>query len=182
MNKKIAIFCGARSGRESHYVQMAKDVANILAQNNIDLVFGGGKVGLMGVLADSILSLGGNAYGVIPKLLVDKEVAHTELTELFIVPSMHERKKKIYDLADSFLVLPGGLGTLDEMFEILTWAQLGLHQKKCGLYNYNGFYNGLITHLDFFAKEGFDSNTSPAQQKLFFWDSNLPLLMNKILS
>ena len=125
-------------------MQAAQDLGYLLSQHGIGLVYGGGKVGLMGTLADACLSRGGRVIGVMPRALVDKEIAHCGLTELRVVESMHERKALMADLADAFLALPGGYGTWDELCEVLTWAQLGLHRKACALLNVNGYYNALL--------------------------------------
>jgi uncharacterized protein (TIGR00730 family) len=130
------------------YAEAAKDLAHALVTRKIDLVYGGAHVGVMGVLADAVLAAGGHVIGVIPQALVDREVAHTGLSDLRVVASMHERKLLMAELSDGFIALPGGLGTLEELFEILTWAQLGLHRKPCGLLNILGYYRLLIDFLD----------------------------------
>jgi uncharacterized protein (TIGR00730 family) len=134
---------------------MAKELGKMLAHNNIGLVYGGATIGVMGALADSVLAHKGSVVGVIPQSLVDFEIAHRHLTQLHVVASMHDRKKLMYDLSDFFLTLPGGMGTLDEMFEILTWAQLKIHSKKCMIYNFNKFYDSLLAHLQQSVAEGF---------------------------
>jgi uncharacterized protein (TIGR00730 family) len=134
---------------------MAKELGKMLAQNQIGLVYGGATIGVMGAVADSVLAHNGVVVGVIPKTLVDYEIAHRNLTELHIVEDMHERKKLMYDRSHFFLTLPGGMGTLDEMFEILTWAQLNLHSKLCMIYNFNSFYDSLLDHLNRSVTEGF---------------------------
>jgi uncharacterized protein (TIGR00730 family) len=153
--KKLCIFCGSAEGNSPAYLAMAKTLGEMLAKNNIALVYGGASVGVMGGLADAVLLNGGVVIGIIPQSLVDFEVAHEGLTELHIVSDMHQRKKMMYDKSDAFLSLPGGLGTLEEMFEILTWAQLNLHSKKCYIYNFMGFYDSLLAYLHHSSKEGF---------------------------
>jgi uncharacterized protein (TIGR00730 family) len=155
--KNICIYCGSSSGRLTAYAEAARDLAHSLVRRNIGLVYGGASVGIMGVVADQVLRLGGRAVGVIPEALVRKEVAHHHLTELHITQSMHERKTLMAELADAFIALPGGLGTLEEIFEIWTWAQLGIHEKPCGLLNVEGYYDPLIAFLDHAAAERFVS-------------------------
>jgi len=145
---KIAVFCGSSAGNNIDYVNATKKFGKFLAQNNIDVVYGGGNVGLMGVIADAVMENGGKVYGVIPEKLQEKELAHTGITELHIVSNMHERKAMMADMADAFVVLPGGAGTLEEIFEVWTWAQLGFHNKACAFLNVNGFYNKLFEMID----------------------------------
>lgn len=152
---RIAVFCGSSMGDDPAFSSSAMNVGKTLAQNNIELVYGGAKIGLMGAVADGVLQSGGRATGVIPEFLKNKEVAHTGLTELITVSSMHERKTKMNDLCDGVIALPGGFGTLEELFEILTWAQLGLHQKPIGLLNINGFYNCLVELLNTMVSKKF---------------------------
>jgi uncharacterized protein (TIGR00730 family) len=151
----ICIYCGSSPGRQATYASAAISVAEALVSRNIRLVYGGASIGLMGMLADHILKLGGQAIGVIPKALAHKEVAHQNLTELHITQSMHERKMRMAELADGFMALPGGIGTLEELFEIWTWAQLGFHNKPCGVLNVEGYYDLLIKFLDHVAAEQF---------------------------
>ena len=146
--KKICVYCGSSSGKNPAYSQAAVNLALALCERNIGLVYGGGAVGVMGTVADAVLAAGGKAVGVIPKALAIKEVAHDSLSELHVVASMHERKAMMADLADGFIALPGGWGTLEEIFEILTWAQLGFHDKPCGILNIEGYYDGLIGFLE----------------------------------
>lgn len=155
----LCIFCGSKQGNSPIYRETAVRVAKQLAQNNIALIFGGGKVGLMGVLADTVLEYGGKVQGVIPEGLMTEEVAHTGLTELHVVPTMHQRKELMYKLSDGFVAIPGGFGTLDEFFEILTWSQIGLHKKPIGFLNINGFFNHLIAHFNLIIQEGFVDKT-----------------------
>jgi uncharacterized protein (TIGR00730 family) len=155
MLRRICVFCGSSSGTREVYKQAAQAVGQLLCQRGIELVYGGGHVGLMGVVADACLNAGGRVIGVIPQALADKEVAHTGLTELRIVRSMHERKAVMADLSDAFVSLPGGFGTWEEFFEVLTWAQLGIHRKACGVLNVNGYYDPLIEMADRALSEGF---------------------------
>jgi uncharacterized protein (TIGR00730 family) len=146
--KSILIFCGSSKGDMPEFEQAAAELGNHLASNDITLVYGGGKVGLMGVVADAVLEAGGKATGVIPQFMMSKEVAHEGLTELILVDSMHARKMMMFEMAEGIIALPGGFGTLDELFEVLTWAQLGLHQKPIGLLNVAGYYDALLTFVD----------------------------------
>ena len=153
--KSIALFCGSSSGINGVYSDAAKDLTRIIFENNYKIITGGGHVGVMGIIADQMLELGGHITGVIPEFLVKKEVGHKGLSELFVVDSMHQRKKKIETLADAFIALPGGFGTLDELFEIITWAQLSLHNKPCCIFNVNGFFDNVIKHIHHMVNEGF---------------------------
>jgi len=146
--KKICVYCGSSPGKNPAYSLAATSLAKILCERGIGLVYGGAAVGIMGTVADAVLESGGEVIGVIPKSLAVKEVAHDNLSELHVVASMHERKAMMADLANGFIALPGGWGTLEEIFEILTWAQLGFHDKPCGLLNIEGYYDGLITFLE----------------------------------
>ena len=153
--KNLCVFCGSRTGNEPEYGRAARELGGMLASVNTGLVYGGGKIGLMGVLADTVLQNGGKVYGVIPSALRDLEVAHEGLTELIVVASMHERKQRMYDLSDGFLALPGGFGTLDEFCEILTWSQLGYHSKPIGFLNTKGYFNLLLDHFRYSVEQGF---------------------------
>jgi uncharacterized protein (TIGR00730 family) len=155
MLRSIAVFCGSSFGVASAYREAAREVGRLLGQRAIRLVYGGGHVGLMGVVADACLNAGGRVIGVIPQALADKEVAHRGLTELRVVGSMHERKAVMAELSDAFLALPGGYGTWDELFEALTWSHLGIQNKVCGLLNVNGYYDSLIAMMDRAVAEGF---------------------------
>jgi len=155
MIKRICVFCGSNSGRGGKYEAMAVKLGHCLAERGLELVFGGGKVGLMGVIADAVLERGGKVIGVIPEDLVKKEVAHTGLSDLKVVASMHERKALMARLSDGFVALPGGYGTLDEFCEILTWAQLGLHQKPCGMLNVDGYFDLFLKFVERSVAEGF---------------------------
>lgn len=145
--KSLCIYCGASPGADVRYADAARELARTLVENRIGLVYGGGNVGLMGVIADEVLRLGGEATGVIPQALMDREVGHTGLTHLHIVRDMHERKAMMAELSDGFIAMPGGIGTLEELFEVFTWSQLGLHEKPIGLLNVAGFYDGLLAFL-----------------------------------
>ena len=153
--QRICVFCGASCGVRPAYAEAARALGAALARNKLELVYGGGGVGLMGVLADSALASGGAVTGVIPKALATKELLHAGLSSLRVVGSMHERKAVMSDLSDAFLALPGGLGTLEEFCEVLTWAQLGLHRKPCGLLNVESYFDPLLTLLDHAVSEGF---------------------------
>jgi uncharacterized protein (TIGR00730 family) len=157
--KRVCVFCGSSPGANSQYATLAKGLGGALARRGLGLVYGGGNVGLMGILADAVLSDGGHVTGVIPQSLVDLEVAHAGLPDLRVVNSMHERKALMADLADGFIALPGGIGTLEEFCEILTWAQLGLHQKPCGLINTAGYFDHLLAFLDHAVSERFLRHT-----------------------
>lgn len=152
---KIAIFCGSSSGENPEFIEATKELGCFLANNGIDLVYGGAKVGLMGAIADSFLENGRKVYGVIPEHLQEKEIAHQNITELKIVADMHERKAAMAQMADAFVALPGGAGTLEEIFEVWTWAQIGYHSKPCAFYNINGYYNPLIDMISKMTAEGF---------------------------
>ncbi len=153
--KSVVVFCGSNNGTNPAYQEVAKEVGTILAKEKIKLIYGGGKVGLMGVLADAVLAQGGEVIGVIPHFLDTKEVAHDDLTELIRVESMHDRKMKMHKLCEGVITLPGGYGTMEELFEFITWAQLGLHNKPVGLLNVAGFYDALFTFLDHLVTESF---------------------------
>ena len=153
--KSIAVFCGSSSGANPIYSAVTKQLGEVLAEQDITLVYGAGNVGLMGIVADAVLNKGGKVIGTIPKFLEDKEVAHYGLTELIVTDTMHQRKEKMAEVAEGILVLPGGIGTLDEFFEIFTWQQLGLHSKPIGVLNINGYYNYLLKHIDHMVQEEF---------------------------
>lgn len=153
--KSICVYCGSSPGRQEAYSDAARGLAKSLVERNIRLVYGGAGIGIMGLLADTVLQLGGQAVGVIPEALVRREVAHKHLTELHVTQSMHERKMLMAELSDGFIALPGGIGTLEELFEIWTWAQLGLHGKPCGLLNIAGYFDALAAFLDHAEAEQF---------------------------
>jgi uncharacterized protein (TIGR00730 family) len=153
--RSVCVFCGSSAGNDPRFAQTASEFGALLAKEGITLVYGGGHVGLMGILADAVLANGGKVIGVIPRALWDREVGHRNLTELHVVESMHERKALMASLADAFVALPGGLGTLEEIFEVWTWAQLGIHDKPVGFLNAIGFYAPLLTFLDNAVDAGF---------------------------
>jgi uncharacterized protein (TIGR00730 family) len=153
--RRVCVYCGSNIGSHPDYAEAAEHLARALVKRHIDLVYGGASVGVMGVLANTVLAEGGHVIGIIPQTLVDREVAHPGLSELRVVTSMHERKTLMAELSDGFIALPGGLGTLEEIFEVLTWAQLGLHQKPCGLLNIRAYYRRLIDFLDHAVAEQF---------------------------
>lgn len=153
--KSICVYCGSSPGRLDAYATAARTLAASLVEQNIRLVYGGANVGIMGLLADTVLQLGGEVVGVIPEALVQKEVAHTGLTRLHVTQSMHERKTLMAELSDGFIALPGGIGTLEELFEVWTWAQLGFHNKPCGLLNIEGYFDSLALFLDHAVAEQF---------------------------
>lgn len=153
--QRIGVFCGSTPGHRPVYQQAARELGALVAGSGYELVYGGGHVGLMGVLADAVLEHGGQVTGVMTQHLVDREIAHHGLTELRVVHSMHERKAVMADLADAFIALPGGYGTYEEFFEVLTWGQLGLHRKPCGLLNVAGFYDALLRMFEHAMGEGF---------------------------
>lgn len=153
--RRICVFCGSSSGRGTTYLHAAEQLGLLMAQRGIGLVYGGASVGLMGTVANAVLAGGGQVTGVIPQALVEREVAHHALEDLRIVSSMHARKALMADLSDAFIALPGGIGTLEELFEVWTWTQLGNHAKPCGVLNINGFYSTLGAFLDHVVEEGF---------------------------
>ena len=175
--KRICVFCGSNAGARSEYAEAARALATVLAERKLGIVYGGGNVGLMGVVADAALARGGEVIGVIPQKLVDKEVAHRGVTELRIVETMHERKALMNDLSDAFLALPGGFGTLDEFFEVLTWAQLGFHGKPCALLNVAGYYDGMLAMLDHAVTERF---LRPAHRELVIADTDPLRLLQRL--
>ena len=172
--RRICVFCGSNFGKHPSYREAAEELGQLLAERGICLVYGGGDVGLMGAIADAALSAGGQVIGVIPRRLSDREVAHRGVTELRIVETMHERKALMVELSDAFISLPGGLGTMDEFFETLTWAQLDIHRKPCGLLNVNGYYDQVVGLLDRFVEDGF---VSPRNRELIIVREDLADLM-----
>jgi uncharacterized protein (TIGR00730 family) len=153
--KRVCVFAGSSAGSQPEYLTAAEDLGRVLAAREIGLVYGGARVGLMGALADAVLAGSGQVTGVIPRAMVEKEVAHDGLTDLRVVTTMHERKALMVELADGFIALPGGWGTLDELFEILTWAQLGIHRKPCGVLNVLGYFDQLLAFLEHAMQQGF---------------------------
>lgn len=175
--KRITVFCGSSFGNEAIYKEQAKLLGQTLAKNNIELVYGGANVGLMGAVADGCLTEGGKVIGVLPDFLRSKEIAHTGLTELILVGSMHERKTKMNDLCDGVIALPGGFGTLEELFEMITWAQLGLHKKPIAILNINGFYDSLLELIQTMTDKGL---LKEANQKMLLVSDDIEDLLDKM--
>ena len=161
--KRLAVYCGSATGTDPAFADATRATAAAMVSNGVELVYGGGRLGLMGLVADSVLELGGKVYGVIPDALVNLEVAHTGVTELYHVPNMHERKAKMTDLADAFIALPGGIGTFDELFEAWSWNALGYHAKPFCLLNVAGFWDGMIQFIDHATESGFLSQSRRKQ-------------------
>jgi uncharacterized protein (TIGR00730 family) len=176
--RRLCVFCGSRTGGRRDYADAAQQLGTALARSGIGLVFGAGHIGMMGIVADAVLAGGGEAIGVIPQGLVDLELAHTRLTRLHIVGGMHERKALMADLADAFLALPGGYGTLEELFEIVTWKQLRLHHKPIGLYNVAGFFDQLLAWIDRAIAEDF---VRPTHRELLVVGDALEALLDRLL-
>ena len=176
--KSIAVYCGASFGADLKYADAARALAQVLVAHNIGLVYGGGNVGLMGVIADEVLRLGGEATGVIPRALVEREVGHAGLTRLFVVKDMHERKAMMAQLSDGFIAMPGGMGTLEELFEMLTWSQLGIHAKPVGVLNVSGFYDQLVGFLDHARGEAF---IKPQHAGLMMVESDPEALIERLM-
>jgi uncharacterized protein (TIGR00730 family) len=175
--KRICVFCGSSSGARPEYADAARTLAGLLAGRGMGLVYGGGNVGLMGIIADAMLAAGGEVIGVIPRALLLKEVGHRQVTELRVVETMHERKALMSELADGFIALPGGFGTLDEFFEILTWAQLGFHGKPCGLLNVAGYFDHMLQALDHAVVERF---LRPQHRELVLADTSAATLLSRL--
>lgn len=175
--KSIAVFCASSFGNNDVFARQATLLAQTLAEQNITLVYGGAKVGLMGVLANAALEAGGKVIGVLPRFLRTKEIEHTGLTELILVDSLHERKAKMGDLCDGIIALPGGYGTMEEFFEILTWGQLGLHAKPTAILNVGGFYNSLLTLVQKMVDSGFLKETN---QQMLLVDNNVENLLTQM--
>lgn len=153
--RNICVFCGSQSGADARYRQTAVELGSLLAQRGQGLVYGGGHVGLMGVIADAVMQAGGAVTGVIPRPMTERELAHQTVTKLYVVSSMHERKALMASLSDAFIALPGGYGTLEELFEVIAWAQLGIHRKPIGLLNVAGYFDALLSLVDHMIGEGF---------------------------
>jgi uncharacterized protein (TIGR00730 family) len=175
--RSILVYCGSAKGNNAAYADAAQRLGSVLAANKIKLIYGGGSIGLMGITADAVMKNKGEVIGVIPKFLNVKEVGHGGLTSLVEVASMHERKAKMEELCDAAIALPGGYGTLDELFEILTWSQLGLHRKPIGILNVNGYFDGLIAQLDTMVTEGF---LSSANRKLLIESDDVSELLQML--
>lgn len=164
--RSIAVFCGSKTGKNPTFAAQAIQLGALLAKQQVQLIYGGGSAGLMGLIADEVMKGGGKVTGIIPKLLVEWEVEHRGITELIICDDMHERKRKIYSKSDAAIILPGGFGTLDELFEIVTWNQLTIHDKSIFILNSDGFYDSLIAHIERMKEEGF--LYEEALKRLFF--------------
>jgi len=176
---RIAVFCGSKFGSDPAYTHAARQLGHALAERKIELVFGGGGVGLMGVVANAALENGGRVIGVIPEKLYEMEVAHMGLTELYRVKTMHERKALMADLSDGFIALPGGIGTLEEITEVMTWAQIGYHTKPCAFLNVNGYYDHFFSFFDHMEKQGF--LYLPLHEQAIIEDS-VDALLNRMLA
>jgi uncharacterized protein (TIGR00730 family) len=175
--KRITLFCGSSAGTEGIYTEQATLLGQTLANHNIELVYGGAKVGLMGAVANGVLSKGGSVIGVLPNFLRSKEIAHPELTQLIVVDTMHERKTKMNDLSDGVIALPGGFGTLDELFEMLTWAQLGLHQKPIAILNVDGYYDALLVFIQTMVNKGL---LKEVNQQMLLVSNSIEELLDKM--
>jgi uncharacterized protein (TIGR00730 family) len=178
MGRRICVFCGSSLGARPSYAEAAVSLGRYLAAHRIGLVYGGGKLGLMGALADSALAAGGEVIGIMPRALVEKEISHQGLTELRVVESMHERKAQMADLADAFITLPGGYGTFEEFCEVLTWTQLGLQRKPCGILNVDGYYDQLLALFDHAVAEKF---LKPANRQIVLADTEPEILVRRLL-
>jgi uncharacterized protein (TIGR00730 family) len=176
--KRVCVYCGSSNGARQSYIEAARALGISLVRRGLGLVYGGSNVGLMGAISDTVLAQGGEVIGIIPEPLVAKEVAHRGLSDLRIVGSMHERKALMAELSDAFIALPGGFGTLEEFCEIVTWVQLGLHRKPCGLLNVEGYYDGLLSFLNHTVAEGF---VKPEYRSVVLADSEADVLLEKIL-
>lgn len=171
----LCVFCGSRTGNQPEYSSMARQLGLELVQHGLGLVYGGGNIGLMGILASTVIEAGGEVIGIMPRQLADQELLHAQITTTHIVETMHERKALMAKLSSGFMTLPGGLGTLEECCEMLTWAQLNIHQKPCGILNCSGFYDGLLGFLDHQVKEGF---LSPKNRALVIEAADPETLLN----
>ncbi len=175
--RRLCVFCGSSRGNNAAFEASAQRLGELLVERKLGLVFGGGHIGLMGVLADAVLERGGEVIGVIPQALVDRELAHKQVKDMHIVPGMHERKAVMAELSDAFAALPGGYGTADELFEILTWAQLKLHKKPIGLLNQAGFFDPLLAWLDRALADGF---IKPAHRRLLVQSAEPDELLQRL--
>jgi len=175
--KSVCVFCGSSPGAEPDYLRAADAVGQAVARRGLTLVYGGASVGVMGGVANAALAIGGRVIGVIPEALVSREVAHSGLPELKVVGSMHQRKAMMGDLSDGFIALPGGIGTLEEFFEVLTWAQLGIHRKPCGLLNVAGYYDRLLDFIDYAVSQGF---VTPEQRGLVLVEEDPEALLDQM--
>ena len=175
--RSICVFCGSSPGIRPEYLRVARDTGRLIAERQLTLVYGGGKVGLMGAVADSALAAGGRVVGIIPQMLMDREVGHPGLSELRVCTTMAERKLLMLELSDAFLSLPGGIGTLDELFEAWSWTQLGLHDKPSGLLNFQGYYDSLVQFLDLAVAEGFQR---PRHRAALLVDTEVESLLDQL--
>jgi len=175
--KSVCVYCGSNFNGDEKLRSAIKHLAQNLANHNITLVYGGGRVGVMGIIADDVLELGGKVIGVIPQFLMDKEVGHSGVTEMIVTDNMHQRKQKMADLSDGFIILPGGFGTLEEFFEVLTWLQLGLHNKPIGVLNVDGFYDPLFAQMDVMVKHRFLKQNN---RNLVFNEADAQILIEKM--
>lgn len=173
----VCVYCGSSPGRRAAYLDAARELAVVLVERGIGLVYGGGRIGLMGAIADAVLEAGGHVTGVIPRALASKEVAHDALSELIVTESMHARKTLMADRADAFVALPGGIGTLEELFEVWTWSQLGFHEKPCGVLNVEGYFDALIGFIDQAVDEQF---LRPAHREILFVDRHPRALLDRL--
>tara|TARA_B100000902_G_scaffold41665_1_gene49235 strand:- start:20 stop:580 length:561 start_codon:yes stop_codon:yes gene_type:complete len=176
--QRLAVYCGSRSGHDSAFASAAEVLGETLVRHGVGLVYGAAQIGLMGVVADTVLKLGGEVIGVMPRALLEKEIVHPQLSQLELVDSMHQRKARMSELADGMVALPGGFGTLEELFEALTWLQLGLHEKPIGLMNVAGFFDPLLQFLDASVDKGF---LSPQHRQLLRHHSDAELLLQDLL-
>lgn len=179
MIRRLAVYCGSASPADPRYLDLAREVGGMLAQRGIGVVYGGGRLGLMGALANGALQAGGEVIGVIPEAMTDREIANSDCTELRVVKNMHERKAAFTDLSDGFVTIPGGVGTMDELWEAVSWAQLGYHSKPVGLLNAFGFFDHLLAFNRHMAETGF---IRPAHQNIIIAESDLDALLDKLAS
>ena len=175
--RDICVFCGASAGSDPAYAEAARALGQAMASRELGLVYGAGNIGLMGVLADAVLAEGGRAVGVIPQKLVDRELAHQGLAKLHVVATMHERKAKMHELSDGYIALPGGIGTMEEFFEAVTWRQLGYHEKPVALFNVGGFYDGIDGFFETMQRDGFLHSD---HRDLFFMETDAMRLLDRL--
>jgi hypothetical protein len=175
----LCVFCGSAVGARASYTEAAQRLGALLAKRGIGLVYGGGNIGLMGVIADTVMAAGGTVVGVMPRNLIAREIGHAGITELRVVDTMHQRKALMADLSSAFIALPGGYGTFDEFFEVVTWTQLGLHRKGCGLLNIDGYYDPFVAMLDRAVAEGF---VKPENRALVLDDASPERLLGRVLA
>ena len=174
--RRICVYCGSNTGSDPVYAEAARNLGTVLVRHELELVYGGASRGLMGIIADTVLRLGGRVHGVIPKMLEEKEIAHSALSELHVVSSMHERKTMMAALSDGFIAMPGGFGTVEELIEIVTWAQLGFHDKPCGILNVAGYFDRLLEYLDHAVAEGF---LKPENRRILLADGSATGLLRQ---